>query len=145
MANKKQEELRVKQKEKAIELLEKLGIYKPYIKAFKDKGIVTLFENFGGYYITEEDEKFIYDKIKSFEKENNAVVYAVTHEITDFGEIYDLYYIPQYKSEWKSLIDSQNGNDFVIFAYAFNKTTEWCSDFGDVVIRSFGGGIARIG
>ena len=36
------------QKEKAIECMEKLNIYKPYIKKFEDDGTVTLFEGFGG-------------------------------------------------------------------------------------------------
>ena len=34
-------------KQKAIELMNKLDIYKPYIKGFKDKNSVCFYENFG--------------------------------------------------------------------------------------------------
>ena len=37
--------LRKQQKELAIELMNKLDIYKPYIKAFKDNNTITLYEN----------------------------------------------------------------------------------------------------
>lgn len=36
-------------KQKAIELMNKLEIYKPYIKGFKDKNSVCFYENFGGF------------------------------------------------------------------------------------------------
>ena len=38
-----------KKKQKAIELMNKLDIYKPYIKGFKDKNSVCFYENFGGF------------------------------------------------------------------------------------------------
>ena len=37
-------------KQKAIELMNKLDIYKPYIKGFKDKNSVCFYENFGGFW-----------------------------------------------------------------------------------------------
>lgn len=36
-------------KEKAIELLKEMDIYAPYIKGFREKGMVCFFERFGGY------------------------------------------------------------------------------------------------
>ena len=36
-------------KQKAIELMNRLDIYKPYIKGFKDKNSVCFYENFGGF------------------------------------------------------------------------------------------------
>ena len=57
--------LREQQKELAIELMNKLDIYKPYIKAFKDNDTITLYEQYGGYYIEETDE--LYKDIKEFE------------------------------------------------------------------------------
>lgn len=43
-------------KQKAIELMQKLDIYKPYIKGFKDKTDVCFFECFGGYWAYQEPE-----------------------------------------------------------------------------------------
>lgn len=37
-------DLKEQQRTRAIELMEKLNIYKPYIKAFKEKGTVCVFE-----------------------------------------------------------------------------------------------------
>ena len=37
-------------KQKAIELMNRLDIYKPYIKGFKDKNSVCFYENFGGFW-----------------------------------------------------------------------------------------------
>ncbi len=37
-------------KQKAIELMNRLDIYKPYIKGFKDKNSVCFYKNFGGFW-----------------------------------------------------------------------------------------------
>ena len=76
------------QKEKAIECMKELDIYKPYIKAFEKDGTVTLFERFGGYYIDADNELELFNKIKEFEADTGSLVYAVTHEIFEFGECY---------------------------------------------------------
>ena len=39
---------------KGIELLNKLGIYKPYIKGFKKNNDVCYFENFAGFWAYQE-------------------------------------------------------------------------------------------
>ena len=43
-------------KNKAIELLKQLDIYKPYIKGFKEKDQVCFYENFGGFWVYQEPE-----------------------------------------------------------------------------------------
>ena len=53
-----------KKKQKAIELLNKLDIYKPYIKGFKENNKVCFFENFGGFWAEQEPE--LMAKIKEF-------------------------------------------------------------------------------
>ena len=78
-------------KQKAIELMNKLDIYKPYIKGFKDKNSVCFYENFGGFWAYQEPE--LMAKIKEFEEKHNVLVYAVTHEYLEFGECYDFLYI----------------------------------------------------
>ena len=37
-------------KQKAIELMNKLNIYKPYIRGFENDNMVCFFENFGGFF-----------------------------------------------------------------------------------------------
>ena len=131
------------QKEVAIKCMDKLDIYQPYIEKFKKDGTVTLFEGFGGYYIDEHQEPELLKKIREFEIETGALVYAVTHEFTQFGELYDFLIVSQYESEWvNTLYDISDG---YAFAYVWNKTDEWCSEFGTISVGSFGGGIKRIG
>ena len=94
-------------KQKAIELMQKLDIYKPYIKGFKEKTDVCFFECFGGYWAYQEPE--LMAKIKEFEEQYNVLVYAVTHEYTDFGECYDFLYISDYEEEWDEILDNVKG------------------------------------
>lgn len=126
---------------KAIELLEKMDIYKPYIKGFRENNKVCFFERFGGYWVEQEPE--IYNKMKEIEKEYNCTVYAITHEFTQFGECYSFLLVTNYKSEWKNLVVTENGTHYA-FAYVWNKDDEWCSELGTVGVKSFGGGITRV-
>ena len=128
-------------KQKAIELMSKLDIYKPYIKGFRENNKVCFFENFGGFWAEQEPE--LMTKIQEFEKEHNCLVYAVTHEYLEFGECYDFLYISDYEEDWDEMLYPQ-GNMYYVFAYVWNKTDDWCSEFGTIGIRSFGGGIKRV-
>ena len=126
---------------KAIELLNKLDIYKPYIKGFEKENKVCFFERFGGFWVDQEPE--VFKKMQEIEKEYNCTVYAITHEFTDFGECYSFLIVTNYKSEWKTLVTSE-GNIHYAFAYVWNVDDEWCSEFGTVGVKSFGGGITRV-
>ena len=133
----KQEERKIK----AIELLEKMDIYKPYIKGFRENNKVCFFERFGGYWVDQEPE--IYNKMQEIEKQFNCTVYAITHEFTEFGECYSFLLVTNYKSEWKNLVVTENGTHYA-FAYVWNKDDDWCSELGTVGVKSFGGGITRV-
>ncbi len=126
---------------KAIELLEKLDIYKPYIEGFKEENKVCFFERFGGYWVEQEPE--IFNKMQEIEKKFNCTVYAITHEFTEFGECYSFLLVTNYKSEWKNLVITEKGTHYA-FAYVWNKDDDWCSELGTVGVKSFGGGITRV-
>ena len=130
------------QKEVALQCMKNLNIYTPYINKFKKDGTVTLFERFGGQYIDEDQEPELLQKIKEFEAEYNCIVYAVTHELFMFGECYSFLCVSQYEEEWDmTLDDTKHG---LAWSYVWNKTDEWCSEFGTIAVKSFGGGIARM-
>lgn len=133
---------RENKKQKAIELMNQLGIYKPYIKGFEKNETICFFENYGGYWTYQEPE--LDKKIKDFEEEQDCLVYAVTHEFLEFGECYSFLYIPDYEEDWTYLLEKYNNNTFVISAYVWNKDVEYCSEFGSIGIQSAGGGIKRI-
>ena len=126
---------------KAIELMTKLDIYKPYIKGFKEENEVCYFEGFAGFWAFQEPE--LVKKIKEIEEKHNCLVYAVTHEFTEFGECYDLLIVSDYKEEWDYELEKISPNTYSAFAYVWNKDDEWCSEFGSIGIQSFGGGIKR--
>lgn len=129
-------------KTKAIELLKQLDIYEPYINGYEENDQVCFYENFAGFWVDQEPE--IEAKMKEIEKEHNCTVYAITHEFTDFGECYDFLIVTDYPDEWETLVCSKK-HDHYAFAYVWNKTDDWCSEFGTVAVQSFCGGIKRIG
>ena len=141
------------QKEVAIQCLEKLDIYKPYINKFKSsKSIPTFFENYAGFYADQEPE--LMSKIKEIESEYKCLVYAITHEITNIGETWSMLCVPQDNDGADDLLldikpdegkSRLNFKDFYAFAYVWNKSDDYMSEFGDIVVRSAYGGFKRIG
>ena len=87
----------------AIKALEKLGIYTPYIEEFKRDNTICYFEGYAGFWAYQDEE--LMKKVKEIENKYNCMVYAITHEITSFGEIYDFLIITDYKEEWSDLVE----------------------------------------
>ena len=81
-------------KNQAIKYLKQLKVYKPYIKEFEEENLTCFFENYGGFWTYQDEE--LSQKIKEIEDKYNCAVYAVTHEYTDFGELYDLLIVTDY-------------------------------------------------
>jgi len=131
---------REEKKEKAIKIMNTLDIYKPYIHGFKDNDKVCFFEDFAGYWVDQESE--IQAKMKAIEAKYNCLVYAITHEYTEFGECYDFLLITDHKREWNSLIEEYH-DGYAVFAYVWNKDDDWCSELGTIAVKSFCGGIRR--
>ena len=129
-------------KEKAIELMKKLDIYKPYISGFENSGRVCFFENYGGFWV--DQEPLILSKIKELEEKYNCLVYAVTHEMTSIGEMYDFLIVSAYLEEWDDTLLPAGNGTFYAYAYVWNVNDDYCSEFADIVVHSFGGGIKRI-
>ena len=130
-----------KQKEKAIAIMKRMDIYAPYITGFQEQHNVCYFEEYGGYWVFQDRE--LMAKINAIENRYKCLVYAVTHEFTEFGECYSLLIVTAYPEEWKTLVQSK-GNKHVAFAYVWNKDDDECSEFGTIMVHSFGGGIRRI-
>lgn len=138
-------EMVMAQKEMAIKCLETLDIYKPYIRKFKSKaGIPCFFENFGGFYADQEPE--LWNKIKEIQENFDVLVYAITHEFTEMGETWSMLCISKDPENLYDYIsEAGRSNTFYTYSYVWNKTAPFCSEFGDIVVQSFGGGIKRIG
>ncbi len=136
--------MNTRQKEIAIECLERLDIYKPYINKFKSKGIPCFFENFAGFYVDQEPE--LYGKIKEVESTFNCLVYATTHELHEFGETYSMLCVTNDSDSLEDcLMPASKPAHYYAFSYVWNKSNEVFSELGDIIVRSFGGGIKRVG
>ena len=129
-------------KEQAIKYLKQLDIYKPYIDGFEKDDQVCVFERYAGFWVHQYPE--LERKMRAIEKEYGCTVYAITHEFMIFGECYSFLFVSKYKEEWETLIRS-NKNRHSAFAYVWNKSDDWCSELGDVIVQSGFGGITRIG
>ena len=134
---------KAQQKEIAIKCMEKLDIYKPYINKFKSAATLPcFFEHYAGFWVDQEPE--IYNKMKEVESESGVLVYALTHEITDLGETWSMLCIPSDCESIEDCIGRFNQNEFYAFSYVWNKSNPIFSEFGDIVVKSFGGGLKRI-
>ena len=129
-------------KELALKFMKQLDIYKPYIKGFEENDEVCFFERFAGYWAWQDED--LENKIKELEEKYNCTVYAITHEYAEFGELYNFLIVTDYKEEWNDLICKYSANEFSAFSYVWNKSDEYLSEFGTILIQSFGGGIRRI-
>lgn len=124
----------------AIEHLKALNIYRPYIAEFRKNGTVTMFERFAGYYINEMNGYTeLESRIKEFERDYEAIVYAVTHEYLEFGECYTFLYVDKNDPNNLTIDDGL----YYVYAYVWNKTMDYCSEFGTVGLQSTFGGIVR--
>ena len=70
-------------KEKAVELMKQLQIYKPYINNFKKDNLVTYFERHICYWAFQDEE--LNNKIKQLEEKHDITIYTATHEFCEFG------------------------------------------------------------
>lgn len=129
-------------KKEAIKRMEALRLFKPCIKAFEQRNEVQLTEPTGGLYEF-SDDAVLNAKVKEFEEEHNALVYHVIHSYTQFGELYSFLYVSDYEKEWE--MDMEDARDGYPVAYVWNKSDEWCSEIGGIVVRELFGGLVRVG
>ena len=144
---------REQKKQEAIKYLKAMKLDQEYIDGFTEDDTIYIFRNYLGFDVEKDNKPTLLEKIKELEENHKCLVYAITDEQTAFGHCYSLLIITNYKSEWKTLLES--GEDLAIsenilgekvlnFAYVWNETYEDCSEFGTVGINSLIGGITRI-
>ena len=129
-------------KAEAIRRLQELDIYKPYIAGFKTKAQkVCFFERFGGYWVWQEPE--IESKMKEIEEKCGCMVYAITHEMFDFGECWSFIFVSDEEDEWEYEFEHSGGNNFNVSAKVWNMADDFVES-GSVGVKSFGGGLKRV-
>ena len=129
-------------KAEAINRMKALNLFKPCINAFKNRDEVQLSEMTGALYEFSEDTE-LNAKIKEFEKEYDALVYHVIHTFTEFGELYNFLHVSDHEEEWE--MENADIKDGYTFVYVWNKTDDYCSEFGGIAVKERFGGLVRIG
>ncbi len=132
------------QKEIAIQCLKKLDIYGPYIRKFEKEDMPTFFERCAGYYLF--NDLVLQDKVKKVQEEYGVLVYALTHEWLENMECWSLLCISKdTESIEDCIMDTARPNTFYAYSYVWNQDNDHFSEFGDIVVQSYGGGIRRLG
>ena len=133
---------RENKKVEAIKRMKMLGLFKPCIKSFEKYDELQLTEPNGGLYEFSDNEE-LKAKVKEFEEDYNALVYHVIHTYTQFGELYSFLFVSDYEEEWE--MDIADVKDGYAIAYVWNKSDEWMSEMGSIVVREKFGGLVRVG
>lgn len=133
------ENFREKQKEEAVKRLKMFDIYEDAVKQFKENDTVMVSERpYGALYELAIKEKGI---VENFEKENDALVYLLTHTHTEFGELYEIFYVSKQEEEWER--DREDIKDMYPFVYVYNADDEYSSEFGCIGVTPRFGGLIR--
>lgn len=134
---------REEMKQEAIRRLQALDIYKPYINGFKSNvQKVCFYENFGGFWVDQEPE--VEQKMKEIEEKYGCTVYAITHEMFEFGECWSFLFVSKYDEEWDYEFEHSSGANFYVDSYVWNSSDDFV-EYGTTIVKSFGGGIRRVG
>ena len=117
-----------------------LGIFNQIIRDFEKEGNIQQSEPpLGACYWLDEEQLA---RVRAFEKENNAVVYHVIHNWTNFGELENYLFVSDYPEEWEQeMEDLKKG---MVLSYVYNVDGGF-ADMGSIGIKlTPAGGLQRI-
>ena len=103
---------------------------------------MQLTEPTGGLYEFSSNKELT-EKVHEFEKEHNALVYHVIHTPTMEMDMYNFLFVSDYDEEWE--MENEDIKDGYVFAYVWNTTVDYFSEFGSIVVQGRFGGLIRIG
>lgn len=124
---------RAEKKVEAVARMQMLGIFPDTIRQFEKEDLVSISEPpFGAYFWAEGEEL---ERIKEFEKKNNALVYTAIHSYhREFGKMTSYLFVSDYKDEeWEmDRADLKQGQSLV---YVYNHDEPVFSEFGSIGIK----------
>ena len=144
MEEKLKKELRVESIERLKILEKKFGLLPTVRKEFEKDGTLYYAERsmLGGilYWVHNED-KYV-EIVKKFEKEHNTKVYFCLLTYTEFGTLFDMFYVSSDKSVWEE--DREELESGISLVYCENLDEEMFSEFGSISFKGMSGGIVRV-
>lgn len=132
---------------KRLEIMKSQGLSPNVVRSFLKKDLVYMseFNGFCGALFWFNDlggAKHEWIKlVNEFEEEHDALVYHITHEVTSFGELLDLFFVSKYDEEWSR--DKSDLYEKYSHVYVINLTIPEYSEFGGITYRALGGGLVR--
>lgn len=124
-------------KAEAINRMKMLGIYWKAIEEFRQEDKVNVSRSGILYWL---DETYR-EKVAEFEKEHGGLAYIAIEINTEFGKLLSILYVSEHCEEWER--DREELKDCTPFAYVYNLTDEYCSEFGCIGVRNRFGGLVR--
>lgn len=121
--------IREKQEE-AVKRMEAIGIFKPTINQFKEGYLSQSEPPFGACFWVEGEQL---ERVKEFERENDALVYFVIHTYSNLGETEEYFYVSDYKEEWEMDWENIKGNMAFVYVHVVDDPT--LSEFGTICYK----------
>ena len=129
------------QKEKALELMEQLGITESEKTEFRLMDSLTCF--FPTFLLMMTLDVDLRKKIDEIEKKFNVLVYAAIYGEFSFGRTVNFLIVPDYEEDWDTLF-RQGENENNVYAYVWNLTEEAFSEFGYITVKNSNGNLRRV-
>lgn len=82
------------------------------------------------------------EHIKAYNR-NQKFTRHIAHNIVSGEDMWSFLIVTAERREWDDLL-TREGNGFYAFSYTWNRSYDYGSEFGDIYIQSFGGGIRRL-
>ena len=141
----KKDQLSMEQVEQACRYMHALDYFADAVDEFRRYGrVYKSVGRFGGLYeLSNEDQNIV----NRFEAKTGSKVYAaIEHSLGD-DECLTLLCVSKYKEDWAydedNLKEKLPNAQHYVFAWVENKTCDWCSEYGTVIVQSVGGGLRR--
>lgn len=138
-------------KEEAVRRMKEIGLMDVVITDFKQSNKLYYSEHspVGGILYWLENEPEWVEKVKLIEEQFDILVYHITHEHTEFGELLTMLYVNKYQDEWEQdfedIKNKRPNGEFTCYGYCLNLTVPEFSEFGSVAMKLTNGGLLRVG
>lgn len=132
-------------KEEALLRMKKLNLAKNVINDFRDKDVVYYSEYQNSlfpavlYWVSNRDDLVM--QIKNFEKRTGYLVYHAILTPTNFGILFSMLFVSEYKDEWE--YERSDIDENIVYAMVENLSDSNLSDMGSIGYKSVMGGLER--
>lgn len=131
-----------------LEILKKKGLMGCVLRSFAKKDPTLYMSEWNGicgalYYMNDlggAKQEWI-DAVNLYEMKSGNLVYHVTHEYTNFGELLDLWFVYHDDEDWD--YDKVELNAGYSYVHTVNLTYPENSESGSIAYRVIGGGLVR--